>query len=328
LKRIEMQYLKKYWKRIKFLEIGGGGSAALGALGALERLVELDNDALLNIKGLSGCSAGATVAVILSLNKLNIHASIVDVKAINWGAYESSGWRDMLYKQGRCERSVGRRMLEPLLARKGCRVTLTMAELWKISKLWLRIRAVNLKNGQIRYFDHHSTPNMYVVDVLWATAAIPWAHQPLLDGGNIFVDGGLRKNYCRNAFSTPNLTHGFSVQYNYSDFAGDAQWYMRQLKVQMCTARSKNINALVTSRCFFICCVMAFCWAPSVEAGHAQPQTTSLPTKRFVIQDLSIPLNIDVNGIVVNGRDAYDVWALQMLRTEMFAVMLFSDILK
>jgi hypothetical protein len=322
-----MQYLNTYWGTIKYLEIGGGGSASIGTLGALKRLVEQNPNALKGIKGISGCSAGATVALVLVLNNLNVTSSIIDIHSINWGAYESSGWRAVLYEQGRCNARVGQRMLEPLLKRRGCTIKLTMGELWARSNIWLRIRAVNLKNGQVTYFDHLSAPNMYVLDAIWATAAIPWAHQPLKSGGNVYVDGGLRKNYCRKAFSSPLQTHGFSVKYNYADFAGEAHMYMHQLKIKMCTTTAaKNIHIFLINLCFLICCAMAIFLAPSVEGGHSERQTTSLPTKRFAIQDIKLPLQVDVDSILLQGQDAYDTWALQTLRMEITAIMLWSNI--
>ena len=196
----------KYWRGVRYLEFD------TGAVGEILRVYP---DLPSQILGMSGCSAGGLVVLLLALNNFDVEQSIADARQLKWCKYvpQLSSLATAGKSGGLIKSSVSCDLLGELLEQKLGSAAATMADLYRKTAVWVRLRVVNLLKGEVVYLDHIDFPHMPVHTAVWASAAIPMLAEPVVcvSPPALYVDGGLLLNYSRYAFNCDDATHGFCV---------------------------------------------------------------------------------------------------------------------
>ena len=189
-------------KTIKHLVFSGGGPAGLLTYGAVKYLAKEGLWSLQNIKSIYGCSIGAYMGIIVSLNYewdwLDDYfikrpwEKIININAMSlFEVFDNKGLLgDAFFIES----------LKPLLEAKDLSIDITLKELYDFNNIDIHIYSTNLNSDFMDKVDisHTTHPNMTVVKALSMTTAFPFMFKPICDEGGCFIDGGLLNIYPLN----------------------------------------------------------------------------------------------------------------------------------
>jgi predicted acylesterase/phospholipase RssA len=188
---------------IKYLVINGGGPTGLLTYGAARHLAKTNFWKLSNIQGIYGCSIGALVGVILSLDydwewlddyfiKRPWEKLVSTTSSFNLiNIYEQKG---LLNEQFFLE------TISPLLKAKDLPVQITLEELYAYNHIDLHLYTTNINSDRLDKVDlsHKTHPNLTLIKALQMSMAFPIMIQPVCNGEGCYIDGGLLNNYPLN----------------------------------------------------------------------------------------------------------------------------------
>ena len=190
-------------KKIHHLVLSGGGPAGLLTYGAAKYLAKEGFWSLADIKSIYGCSIGAYMGIIISLNYewdwLDDYfikrpwENVININAVSFiEAFDNKGLLgDVLIIES----------LKPLLEAKDLSIDITLQELYEFNKIDIHIYSTNLNAVYMDKVDisHTTHPTMTVVRALCMTTAFPFVFKPICDeSGGCFIDGGLLNIYPLN----------------------------------------------------------------------------------------------------------------------------------
>ena len=189
-------------KKIKHLVFSGGGPAGLLTYGAAKYLAQKGFWTLSDIKSIYGCSIGAYMGIIISLNYewdwLDDYfikrpwEKIVSINAMSLiEAFDSKGLLgDAFIIES----------LKPLLEAKELSIDITLQELYDFNKIELHLYSTNLNTVIMDKVDisYKTHPTMTVVKALCMTTAFPFVFKPICEEEGCFIDGGLLNIYPLN----------------------------------------------------------------------------------------------------------------------------------
>jgi NTE family protein len=190
--------MKPEIKEIDTLNICGGGSKDLAMIGTLTFLEE--NNVLENITNFAGSSAGA---IIVSL--LNIGYTSKEIKdtvfSQNSKIVYDSVFKipfNLYYNYGLFSASKMVAYIESLFVLKNYSKDVTFKELNIKTNKILTLTGTSLNERDTLYFNHHTMPDMKVVDAIHISMSIPIfftsVKYTINDKLHNFVDGGLLMN--------------------------------------------------------------------------------------------------------------------------------------
>lgn len=188
---------------IKYLVINGGGPTGLLTYGAARHLAKTNFWKLVDIQGIYGCSIGALVGVILSLDydwewlddyfiKRPWEKLVSTTSSFNLiNIYEQKG---LLNEQFFLE------TISPLLKAKDLPVQITLEELYAYNHIDLHLYTTNINSVRLDKVDlsHKTHPNLTLFKALQMSMAFPIMIQPVCNGEGCYIDGGLLNNYPLN----------------------------------------------------------------------------------------------------------------------------------
>lgn len=188
---------------IKYLVINGGGPTGLLTYGAARHLAKTNFWKLVDIQGIYGCSIGALVGVILSLDydwewlddyfiKRPWEKLVSTTSSFNLiNIYEQKG---LLNEQFFLE------TISPLLKAKDLPVQITLEELYAYNHIDLHLYTTNINSARLDKVDlsHKTHPNLTLFKALQMSMAFPIMIQPVCNGEGCYIDGGLLNNYPLN----------------------------------------------------------------------------------------------------------------------------------
>lgn len=182
--------VKKTYKGLVFSGGGLMGFAYIGCLRALEEYGLMGN----NIEFLAGCSIGAVLAAIISVEYTSgelydfvLHFEYEIIKDLNFiGLIDNYG-----VETGNKIQEFMRIMLK----RKTGIENPTFMDLYKKYKRHLVINATCVNTRSIEYFDWKSSPDMPVALALRMSISIPFLFVPVKYNGKLYVDGGVIDNF-------------------------------------------------------------------------------------------------------------------------------------
>ena len=188
---------------IKYLVINGGGPTGLLTYGAARHLAKTNFWKLVDIQGIYGCSIGALVGVILSLDydwewlddyfiKRPWEKLVSTTSSFNLiNIYEQKG---LLNEQFFLE------TISPLLKAKDLPVQITLEELYAYNHIDLHLYTTNINSARLDKVDlsHKTHPNLTLFKALQMSMAFPIIIQPVCNGEGCYIDGGLLNNYPLN----------------------------------------------------------------------------------------------------------------------------------
>lgn len=185
---------------IKYLVLSGGGPLGFQYLGTLQHLNEKNFWEIENIKSIYATSAGAIVATFLALK--------YDWETINQYIIERP-WHEIFtlsgkqiveayYNKGLYNKKIFEIVFKPLLEAKDLSLTITMKELYDITKIDLHFFTFELNSFKTVELNYKSHPDLLIVDAIAMSCAIPGLFMPECINKECYIDGGVMANYPLN----------------------------------------------------------------------------------------------------------------------------------
>lgn len=178
--------------------IDGGGSKGIAFCGAIKALEE--KNILKNIKNIIGSSAGAIIALLLSM-KLSADEIEDIMNGINFDELKDKRFGAMmkLYffvkKYGKYKGDNFLKIIENILEKYTNNKNITFRQLFIKYKINLVITGSNISRGIIEYFNHIYSPNMPVKIALRISMSLPYVFEAVRYNDCLYVDGGILNNY-------------------------------------------------------------------------------------------------------------------------------------
>lgn len=161
-----------------------GGYAFIGAIRALEEAGIYNT-----IQGISGCSAGAIVALVYSLGYS--YNEILNIGMMF--KYKKLADVQVLGLLSDCGLETGNKIIQflsNLIYEKTSLVDLTFKQHWNITGRELWINASCITNNRACYYSVHTSPQMSILKAIRRSIGIPFLFTVCREGGYQYVDGG------------------------------------------------------------------------------------------------------------------------------------------
>jgi predicted acylesterase/phospholipase RssA len=210
--------LDKKIPNITSLVISGGGPFLMYAFGVLKESHNYGYWNISNIKSLYGTSAGAMLAVTLSLN---IELDIVENYIVKrpWQNVFKLNIHNILNSFHNCgilDISAMEELFNPLFKCKDLSPNISLKELYEYNKIDIHLYSVELESFELIDFSHTTHPDWRVIDVLYASSCLPILFMPFKKDGKMYCDGGLLCNYpleqcIKNSSNTSEI---FGISYD------------------------------------------------------------------------------------------------------------------
>lgn len=178
------------------LVFSGGGALGVCHVGFLMSLKEHNVD-LTRIKTVIGTSVGSIVALFFALGfSMEYMKDIffkMDTSLLTLGANEQTVSYCLFEHFGLESGEYFRAFVMDILMHNGYSPLITLKQLWEMTKIDLGIATVDINQGTAMLLNHQCTPDMYVVDAVIASCAIPLFVQPVKYKDMLLVDGGIHE---------------------------------------------------------------------------------------------------------------------------------------
>ena len=174
----------------KYLVLGPGGMGYFAMLGVYTQMY----DKLSNVKGISGSSAGALLAFLISIGKTpqEIYDISFDVNIKDLVKYNIKSFLD---KYGLIDHSQIREKLISICEREPTFKDLDMD---------LYIAAFNVNDSKTEYFSKETHPDMSVIDAVCMSISVPFLFSTVKYRDKIYIDGGTMESYPAPPFLNKN----------------------------------------------------------------------------------------------------------------------------
>lgn len=190
----------------KYLVLSGGGVKVVSIVGAIKAIN--DNDILKNLKEVSGVSAGAWLAFMLSagLTIQKIEALVLGFEFSHIRNLNAEALMNFPETLGIDDGTNLIKFLESIF-RVAIKIspTITFSEFneLNLSKVKFRCWATDLKEYNTCEFSFEKTPNVKIIDALRASMALPLYFTPIIHPitGNLLSDGGIQGSLPFHALS-------------------------------------------------------------------------------------------------------------------------------
>jgi len=182
---------------IKHLVISGGGPLGLRYLGALEKLEKEGYWNFDNIESIYATSIGSIIGTFIclkydweTLNKYIIERPWHDAFKVN-----AKQIFDSYYNKGLFDKKLAEIIFKPLLQAKDLNLDITLKEFYNFSKIDLHIFTFELNKFETIELSHYSHPDLYLLDALTMSSALPGIFMPTIIDNKCYVDGGVMCNF-------------------------------------------------------------------------------------------------------------------------------------
>jgi NTE family protein len=182
---------------IKHLILPGGGITGLVAYGALQEAHSKGLWKIEDIKSIYATSAGAIIAVILSLNYdwKTVDDYIVKRpwhQICDFNMYALIG---AIVKRGIFDITVIREIFSPLFKGLDISLDITLADFYELNKIDIHVFTSELQTFESVNISHKTHPTWTVIEAVYASACLPIFFAPFSKDEKYYADGGLFLNY-------------------------------------------------------------------------------------------------------------------------------------
>lgn len=182
---------------IRHLVISGGGPILIQFLGAIQELEKHGYMNMNNIRSIYGTSAGAALAVMLSLrfewetlNDYILKRPWQDVFPIGLKTvFESYS------KRGLFDSNTVELCFKPLFLAKDIPLDITLKDFYGKTGIDLHFFSFEINSYQLEDISHTTHPNIPLLQAIHMTCALPGLISPVLHEGKCYMDGGAACNY-------------------------------------------------------------------------------------------------------------------------------------
>ena len=182
---------------IKHLVISGGGPIMFQIVSAIQELERKDYLNMKNIESIYGTSAGAIVAVMISLKfdweTINDYIikrpwhDVFPIKVQNiFDAYAKKGIFDIKNVE---------KCFKPLFDAKDISLDITMKDFYNLTNIDIHMCSFELNEYKVKDISHESFPDLPILKAIQMTCALPVLVTPVFIEDKCFIDGGVGCNY-------------------------------------------------------------------------------------------------------------------------------------
>ena len=205
---------------IKHLVISGGGPIMIQILSAIQELEKNNYLNMKNIESIYGTSAGAIIAVMLSLkfdwetiNDYIIKRPWQDVFPI-----KVQNILDAYTKKGIFDIKTVEKCFKPLFDAKDIPIDISLKDFYDLTKININIIAFEVNEYKVHELSYKNYPNLPVLKAIQMSCALPILVTPVFMDGKCFMDGGIACNYplnfCIDSGKEPDEILGFKNKYS------------------------------------------------------------------------------------------------------------------
>lgn len=185
--------------KIDTLFLSGGGINCLSFLGCLNYLMQkniIQHD-LSNIKTIVGVSGGILHIIPLLLGySINVTIKIfTNYDYNNLIDYNDFNINNLFSNYGIYSNDFIIRLLKPLFKMKNISENITLKDFYKLTKIKLIIKTINISKKEIIYLNYKKFPNLPLITAIQMTTCFPLFFKPITYNNDLYVDGGLCGNF-------------------------------------------------------------------------------------------------------------------------------------
>jgi len=184
-------------KNIKHLVLSGGGMLGISYIGLVKYLEEnLSNSATQNLISITGCSAGAIFASLISIGYTSKELNAI-VKIMNFKEYMNINAESILNFMKLKGLESGKNLinfLKKYIKDKCGNEDITFKEIKEKFNIELQIGVTNLTQYKFEIMNSINTPDIPIHKAISASIAIPFVFEPIVIGDDIYCDGGILNN--------------------------------------------------------------------------------------------------------------------------------------
>lgn len=184
---------------ISNLVIGTAGIHIFELIGALHKLLQVNYIKYDEIKNIYCTSAGSIVGVLFCL-KTDWNDLIDYIIKNPWektfeNLITTTSLFSALNEKGILDKQIFTKIFYPIFKAHGLKLNMTLKDLYEYSKININIYTFNISSFKSEVFNYESYPDEMVMDVLYASCALPFIFKPVKIGNDIYMDGGLKDEY-------------------------------------------------------------------------------------------------------------------------------------
>lgn len=184
-------------KQIEHIVVNGGGALILNIYGALKRSNQLKMWKHENIKSYYGTSAGAILCLIVALNFdwEEIDAFIINCPWNNFLNFNVLEIYNYYLNNGITQSGFVYGIFTPLFGAKDIDLDITFEQLYEKINTDIHVYATCFKTFEIKEFSKDTTPNVKVLEAIYASIAVPIIFKPVKIDGELYIDGCICLHY-------------------------------------------------------------------------------------------------------------------------------------
>jgi len=204
---------------IRHLVISGGGPIMFQIISAIQELERKEYLNMKNIESIYGTSAGAIVAVMISLkfdwetiNDYIIKRPWQDVFPI-----KVQNILDTYTKKGIFDNKNIEKCFKPLFDTKDIPLNITMKDFFTLTNIDIHMYSFEINEYKVKDISHETFPDLPILTAIQMTCALPILVRPVFIDEKCFIDGGVGCNYpiyfCVNSGKINDEILGFKNNY-------------------------------------------------------------------------------------------------------------------
>jgi len=184
-------------KQIEHIVVNGGGALILNIYGALKRSNQLKMWKHENIKSYYGTSAGAILCLIVALNFdwEEIDAFIINCPWNNFLNFNVLEIYNYYLNNVITQSGFVYGIFTPLFGAKDIDLDITFEQLYEKINTDIHVYATCFKTFEIKEFSKDTTPNVKVLEAIYASIAVPIIFKPVKIDGELYIDGCICLHY-------------------------------------------------------------------------------------------------------------------------------------
>lgn len=184
-------------KKIEHIVVNGGGPLLLNIYGALKKSNQLKLWEHKNIKSYYGTSAGAIICLLLALqfDWEETDAFLINCPWSNFLNFNVLEIYDYYLRNGISDKAFVYGFFTPLFRAKDIDLDITFAQLYEKLNADVHMYAVQFKTFKIKEFSKDLTPDVKVLEAVYASTAVPIIFKPMKIDGELYIDGCICLHY-------------------------------------------------------------------------------------------------------------------------------------
>ena len=184
-------------KKIEHIVVNGGGPLILNIYGALKKSNQLKLWEHKNIKSYYGTSAGAIICLLLALNFdwEETDAFLINCPWSNFLNFNVLEIYDYYLRNGISDKTFVYGFFTPLFRAKDIDLDITFAQLYKQINADIHMYATRFKTFEIKEFSKDLTPDVKVLEAIYASTSVPIIFKPMNIDGEFYIDGCIYLHY-------------------------------------------------------------------------------------------------------------------------------------